>query len=151
MIAGQLGNQSRATVTTGFAIKMGQDVVYGLLPDAATANGSALDFYFNGDLVDNLESFEGESISIQHGENNSFTATAGETEVVITPHVSHLFLQVAIADVCFNRTDGLMGNNNGNASDDLRPFNSVDILAENSSLEEIYEKFVPLGHACAAA
>jgi len=45
------------------------------------------------------------------------------------------------ADNCFNLTEGLMGNNNGDPNDDLQPFNA-SMLPPNSSAERIYEEHV---------
>ena len=47
---------------------------------------------------------------------------------------------IALSESCFNKTEGLMGNNNGNKSDDLRPFNSSDLLDSSSFPEDIYDK-----------
>jgi len=53
-----------------------------------------------------------------------------------------IVLQVAPRDGCFNKTFGLSGNNNGDKSDDLTVESTGEILPEDSSSSDIFEKFV---------
>eukprot|EP00438_Fugacium_kawagutii_P033652 Skav204049 [mRNA] locus=scaffold3:245488:250433:- [translate_table: standard] len=86
---------------------------------------------------------------------NFITGTLESSELILETVQGHqvraslqeraVFLQVTLADRCFEKAEGLLGNMNGDATDDLKPkSNGSDgmlIVSLNSSAEDIYERF----------
>ena len=48
-------------------------------------------------------------------------------------------LSHAGSEECFNKTEGLLGNNNGDPADDLQPFNSSEFLPSDAAVEDTEE------------
>ena len=48
-------------------------------------------------------------------------------------------LSHAGSEECFNKTEGLLGNNNGDPADDLQPFNSSEFLPSDAAVEDTKE------------
>eukprot|EP00438_Fugacium_kawagutii_P017152 Skav211195 [mRNA] locus=scaffold2111:41561:44854:- [translate_table: standard] len=139
VIAERPNNSSQATVITGFAVTEGREIVYALLRRGADRNSSSYDSAFDGDG----EKLSGNHLFLTQEDEDTLlvdTALGHGLRAVFKP--THVYLEVNPDDRCFNRMEGLMGNYNGNSSDDLRPFNSGQSIASSLSPERIYENFV---------
>lgn len=103
----------------------------------------------NGDVylfdVVNEETFN--NVLIRKDGNNSYSATFASgvyIEVRVTQASSGPYISTFIVSMpksFKNRVKGLMGNYNGDISDDLTPKGGGDPLPLNSSLEELHWKF----------
>eukprot|EP00435_Cladocopium_sp_Y103_P027136 s1919_g6.t1 len=131
-------DSSRATVIKGLAVTEGGEIITAVLREGATEDG-AFDFAFDGDE----EKLLGNHISVTlEGDQTLLVRTVLGHELIAIFEPTHVSLEIALDRRCFNRTEGLMGNYNGNPADDLRPFNSTKVMAETSSTEDIYEQYV---------
>eukprot|EP00435_Cladocopium_sp_Y103_P049642 s1428_g15.t1 len=129
-------DSSRATIIKGFAVSEQGEIAYAI---AGSTPGSPFNFALDGDD----ENLVGNFITVtMEGTDTMFLLTASGHGIKAVFHPTHVFLEITLASQCFNRTDGLLGNNNGNPADDLRPFNKSEIIPSTSQAEVIYEKFV---------
>ena len=131
-------SKSRGTVIKGIAVTEGGEVVHAVLREGATRDAS-FDFGFDGDE----EKLQGNHLSLTlDGDKTLLVQTALGHQLTAVFEPTHVSLEIILDKSCFSRSEGLMGNNNGNAEDDLRPFNSTKVMATKSPVEEIYEEFV---------
>ena len=129
-------DSSRATVLKGFAVREQGEIAYAI---GGSTPGSPFDFSLNGDD----ENLVGNFITVtMEGTDTMFLSTASGHGIKAVFHPTHVYLEISLASQCFNRTDGLLGNNNGNPADDLRPFNKSEVVPSTSNAEVIYEEFV---------
>lgn len=136
VITKQPSNTSQATVITGFAVREYGEIAYAVLD--SEGNESSFDVYLDGEE----NKLVGENITMEFEDTTTLSLrTLAGNELTATFHSTHIFLQLTPADNCFNLTEGLMGNNNGDPNDDLQPFNA-SMLPPNSSAERIYEEHV---------
>eukprot|EP00435_Cladocopium_sp_Y103_P065968 s250_g28.t1 len=130
-------SSARATVIKGVAVREKTETAIAIAN--TDGNGSPFDFTMDGDDL----KFEGLFITVTlEGTDTLIMATESGHEVKAVFHPTAVALEIRLADSCFNRTDGLLGNNNGNSSDDLQPFNENEVLPLTSPAEVIYEEFV---------
>jgi len=136
VIAERVGGSGNATVITRFAMRYLSDTFIGVVRGNESATGYAL--YLNGEAAD----AQSEHLTV-FVVNNTVTVedSAGDT-VEATFQTGLIALQISPAEACFNRTSGLMGNNNANPEDDLQVFNSSEVLSPNASSEDIYSAVV---------
>lgn len=130
-------NTSRATVIKGFALKQetnSTDVFYAALTEE---QNSSFEFALNGEegllIGDFLTgTLTGTQLLLETDEGHRVKATFRQIDI---------FLEVTLPDSCFNQSFGLLGNNNGVATDDLNASNN-QVLSVNASGKTIYEDFV---------
>ena len=80
------------------------------------SNGSAFEVYLDGQKGQLI----GENMSIEVESDSLWLETAQGHQMFVTFHPHHLSVQIRPAKDCFNITEGLLGNNNGDSSDDLQ-------------------------------
>ena len=99
----------------------------------------------NGDGVDFSEIKEKEfrNVTVADLENKTFTATFSGGQFLKVQEENEVIslIIVSVPDTLHNQTRGLLGNYNGDASDDLTPRGQQKSLSSNVSLKEIHEQF----------
>ena len=137
------GSTSAATIFTALVAKQSNsDTVQIKLSDTSPVliNGAVYSF----DVVDE-EMFN--NVVIRKMENDSYSATFSTgiyLEVRISQATSGPYISTFIVSMpgsFKNNVKGLMGNYNGNISDDLAPKGGGDPLSLNASLEELHWSF----------
>ena len=110
------------------------------------ADGDEVDVLINGELIDfdGLPKQQFNNVSVRIGENfNSATAVFSSGVYVEVRAANGILstLLVSLADGYRSRTSGLMGNYNGDRSDDLLPQGSSAFVPLTSSLRDIHYRF----------
>ena len=106
-----ISDSSRATVLKGFAVSEQGEIAYAV---ASSTLGSQFDFSLNGDD----ESLVGNFITVtMEGTDTILLSTASGHGIKAVFHPTHLYLETSLGSQCFNRTDGLLGNFNGNPAE----------------------------------
>ena len=99
----------------------------------------------NGDEInfDGLSELEFKNLTVTQKANNTFFASLA-TGLSITVSATNNIIQdmtVTLSDKYYQNTQGLMGQYNGDTSDDLLPKNSTFPIPINSSIEDIHYIF----------
>ena len=135
-----MGQGVGATVFTSLVVKeLASDTVQvDLTPDglAVLVNGEQVDF---GDMTEQ----EFDDVTVEIGANQSVLvsfASGAFVEVRVANNIISTMV-VSLPTAMQGLTRGLMGNYNGNLTDDLQPKNESVTLSLNSSLEVIYYSF----------
>jgi hypothetical protein len=147
------GTFIQATVFSAVAIRLsGSDTI-----QLEVENSSNITVLVNGDFIDftavTVQDFK--EVRISERVNNTYLVifTGGVTLEVRAENDFLSLIKISLPRSLNGRTRGLLGNFNGNPSDDLVPRNKtvLDSLPTNSSLEDIHNLFgitwiVPLGN-----
>lgn len=134
------GQESGATVFTSLVLKeVDSDTVQvDLTPDGLVAlvNGEKADFV-------NMTKLEFDQVIVEKGTNQTITVTfaSGTFMEVTTANDIISTMVVSLPTVMQGLTRGLMGNYNGNVTDDLQSKNGSTTVSVNSSLEDIHYSF----------
>ena len=135
------GSMIQATVFTAIVARTNtSDVV-----QMEVTNGSAIEVRLNRELIDlsSLSSQRFSGVTILRQPNNTYRAMfEGGYFIEAREENGFLsFIQVSLPEEARGRTRGLLGNFNGNASDDLIPRSATDPIPADSTLEEIHNQF----------
>ena len=137
------GTFIQATVFSAVAIRLsGSDTI-----QLEVENSSNITVSVNGDFIDftavTVQDFK--EVRISERVNNTYlvTFTEGITLEVKAENEFLSLIKISLPRSLNGRTRGLLGNFNGNPSDDLVPRNKtvLDSLLTNSSLEDIHNLF----------
>ena len=137
------GTFIQATVFSAVAIRLsGSDTI-----QLEVENSSNITVLVNGDFIDftavTVQDFK--EVRISERVNNTYlvTFTEGVTLEVKAENEFLSLIKISLPRSLNGRTRGLLGNFNGNPSDDLVPRNKtvLDSLPTNSSLEDIHNLF----------
>ena len=140
------GAGNGATVLTQLAVSSGNDTAVVLVGSGGSnTTGRNFRVFMNDASV--LTTSSGTSLTVEvDNERNTVTVTdtAGH-EVEALVNATRLSLTVATADSCRGNATGLLGNNNGDATDDLRVKGSataLDHTLATSDEERVYDEVV---------
>ena len=100
----------------------------------------------NGDEIDftDIREQEFENLTIVNKENQTFSAILTNIGVTLTVKENNNFLSdiaITLSDIYYLKTQGLLGQYNGDMNDDLLPSNNNSALPLNSTLREIHYQF----------
>ena len=100
----------------------------------------------NGDEIDftDIGEQEFENLTIVNKENRTISAILTNVGVTLTVKENNNFLSdiaITLCDIYYLKTQGLLGQYNGDRSDDLLPSNNNNALPLNSTLQEIHYQF----------
>ena len=100
----------------------------------------------NGDEIDFTDIREQEfaNLTIVDKENGTLSAILTNVGVTLTVKESNNFLSdiaITLSDIYYLKTQGLLGQYNGDRSDDLLPKNDNSTLPLNSTLRDIHYQF----------
>ena len=108
------------------------------------ANNDEVDVLMNGELVDfdGLPEQQFNNVSVRTGESSATAVFSSGVYVEVRAENGILStLLVSLADSYRSQTSGLMGNYNGDRSDDLLPRGAVTPIPLTSSLRDIHNRF----------
>ena len=134
------GQESGATVFTSLVLKeVDSDTVQvDLTPDGLVAlvNGEKVDF-------GNMTKLEFDQVNVEKGANQTITVTFASGTFMEVTSANDIIstMVVSLPTVMQGLTRGLMGNYNGNITDDLQSKNESTTVPLNSSLEDIHYSF----------
>ena len=134
------GQESGATVFTSLVLKeVDSDTVQvDLTPDGLVAlvNGEKVDF-------GNMTTLEFDQVNVEKGANQTITATFASGTFMEVTSANDIIstMVVSLPTAMQGLTRGLMGNYNGNITDDLQSKNESTTVPLNSSLEDIHYAF----------
>ena len=134
------GQEAGATVFTSLVLKeVDSDTVQvDLTPDGLVAlvNGEKVDF-------GNMTKLEFDQVNVEKGANQTITVTFGSGTFMEVTSANDIIstMVVSLPTVMQGLTRGLMGNYNGNITDDLQSKNESTTVPLNSSLEDIHYSF----------
>ena len=141
------GNPISATVFSAIAGKE----LYSDTVQFELANNDEVDVLINGELVDfdGLPEQQFNNVSVRTGESSATAVFSSGVYVEVRASNGILStLLVSLADSYRSQTSGLMGNYNGDMSDDLLPRGASTPLPLTSSLRDIHNRF---GVTCKSA
>ena len=132
----------RATVFTAIVAR---EDVSDTVQIQLTQDGQSLEMLMNGELVDfsDLADQEFNNVAVSDRGNDTLSATFS-SGVYIEARESNGFIStllVSLSRTYQGRTAGLMGNYDGDTSDDLIPLGGTVGVPLNSSLEDIHFRF----------
>ena len=130
---------------TDFSAIVAEDSISGSVQFQMTADGN-LEVMVDKKLVTFLDEIPeasfGKTTLIKQG-NNAFVvnfASGVFMEIKAENYIISQFI-IVLSESFMGKTSGLLGNYNGEPSDDLMPRNGTGIVPSNSSLEDIYNEF----------
>ena len=100
----------------------------------------------NGEEIDFTDIREQEfaNLTVVNKENGTFSAILTNVGVTLTVKESNNFLSdiaITLSDIYYLKTQGLLGQYNGDRSDDLLPNNNNSALPLNYTLRDIHYQF----------
>ena len=100
----------------------------------------------NGDEIDftDIREQEFKNLTIVNKNNGTFSAILTSVGIILTVKESNNFLSdivITLSDNYYLKTQGLLGQYNGNKNDDLLPKNNNNTLTFNSTIRDIHYQF----------
>ena len=134
------GSMIQATVFTAIVARTNtSDVV-----QMEVTNGSAIEVRLNREVIDlSISSQQFAGVAVSQQANGTYLAVFEGGYVVEVRGENDILslIKVTLPEEARGRTCGLLGNFNGNASDDFIPRNASEPLSVNSTMEEVHNLF----------
>ena len=134
------GSMIQATVFTAIVARTNtSDVV-----QMEVTNGSAIEVRLNREVIDfSISSQQFAGVAASQQANGTYLAVFEGGYVVEVRGENDILslIKVTLPEEARGRTRGLLGNFNGNPSDDFIPRNVSEPLSDNSTMEEVHNLF----------
>lgn len=140
VVAAPVGTEGAGTVISRIAISYKFDVVE--IFRTGTVSSDGVFAYLNGDAAGTSAVTESGLTIDATGDWNSLvveTPEGNRVDVHYVKEVDALALGLRLSAACVGRSQGLIGNSNGNADDDLATFDRSFILPAKATEQDIYD------------